>query len=63
MGIKSPFEVTEAMENFTPSEGEFDEHAMMYRVLSQSFERYGIDIDPNDFKLQGSTSCKCTYGW
>lgn len=48
MGIKSPFEITDAFEDFK-EQTEFDENQLMFNILQKSFEHLDIDINKDDF--------------
>lgn len=51
-GVKSPFEMKEAFESFIAEKPEeFDEHKLMYGLLSRSFEHLAIDIDRSQFEM------------
>uniref|UniRef100_A0AB39CD23 Type III restriction enzyme res subunit n=1 Tax=Pseudomonas phage RVTF4 TaxID=3236931 RepID=A0AB39CD23_9VIRU len=51
-GVKSPFEQKEAFESFIAEQPkEFDEHKLMYGVLSKGFEHLDIQIDRRQFEL------------
>ncbi|BDR26409.1 hypothetical protein RVBP18_0640 [Pseudomonas phage sp. LC] len=49
MGIKSPFEITESLESYVDKNNNFDENKIIYQMLKESFEKYDIAIDFNDF--------------
>ncbi|QEM41960.1 hypothetical protein [Pseudomonas phage vB_PaeM_PS119XW] len=50
MGIKSPFEIGEAMEDHG-DETEFDENKVIHNVLQKAFEKFDIEIPAVDFEI------------
>lgn len=62
-GVKSPFEMKEAFESFVAEKPEeFDEHKLMYGLLSRSFEHLEIEIDRKQFEFP-KTAIKRVPGW
>ncbi|BEG72476.1 hypothetical protein RVBP21_1040 [Pseudomonas phage BRkr] len=50
MGIKSPFEIGEAMEDYG-DETQFDENKVIHSVLQKAFEKFDIEIPTVDFEI------------